>query len=358
MSKEVTDVPRLHQLAKKRLAHFYPVLLMYQQLPSDPPKSFFSAEIVVLSTDMRALFWSLAVPDSPKNRFMMPSQHQAILDNFQATYGSLAIAAAIEQGYDAVASLDKAEQGKVVLLKKPSEILVLRFEDVQVAFRWFQMLVMALGLYYLSPGTSLLSNLSDRKSNFITGFRDHLGEANHGNLILNIAEKDSLLQNYKQYYKVFSVASLKDGDLVEKEFILPYKAEVKAMQTVQEWEDLIITEFSDMDFTSRAVLHEFFLSLEYNWTVRSSTPHFPLFSDTTSNLQRSETLTRAFICRKKLLQLAKKTKEEDLVHNCETAKVACATASSPYEDFITLSEAFFQATVMRTFLIAYSVRTM
>ena len=226
--KEIVSVPRLHQLAKLRLARFYPVLLMHQQLPGDPPKSFLSAEIVVLSTDMRALFWSLAVPDSPKNRFMMPSQNQAVLDSFQVNYGSLAIAAAKELGYAAVTALEEIEFGKVVLLKKPAEILVLRFEDVQVAFRWFQMLVMALGLYYLSPGTNLLSNLSDRKSNFLTGFRDRLGEDNKGNLIVNIAEKDSVLQDYKQYYKVFSVASLKDGELVEREFVLPYKTGVSA----------------------------------------------------------------------------------------------------------------------------------
>jgi len=127
---------------------------------------------------------------------------------------------------------------------------------------------------------------------------------------------------------------------------------------VKEWEDLIKTEFTDMDFTSRAVLQEYFHSLEYNWKVRSNTAHFPLFSDTTSNLQRSETLTRAFICRKKLLQQAKKTKDEDLERDCLAAGFACDSAVSPYEDFLTLSEAFFHATVMRTFLIAHSVRTM
>ncbi len=227
VSKEVTSIPRLHQLAKQRLARFYPVKLIYQQLPSNPPPSFFSAEIVVLSTDMRALFWSLTVPDSPKNRFMMPSMQQAILDNFQPTYGSMAVAAAKELSYEAVAALTEADHGRLVLLKKAAEVLVLLFDDVQLAFRWFQMLILALGLYYMSPGSSLLSNLSDRKSNFVTGLRDRIGEDTHGNIVVNVAEKDSTLQDYQHYYKVFSVASLKNGQLVEREFVIPYKTEVR-----------------------------------------------------------------------------------------------------------------------------------
>lgn len=202
---------------------------MYQQLPSNPPASFFSAEIVVLSTDMRALFWSLTVPDSPKNRFMMPYMQQAVLDNFQPTYGSMAAAAAKELKYEAVAALAEADHGRLIILKKAAEVLVLLFDDVQLAFRWFQMLILALGLYYLSPGSSLLSNLTDRKSNFVTGLRDRIGENNQGNIVVNVAEKDSTLQNYLHYYKVFSVASLRNGQLVEREFVIPYRTDVRRM---------------------------------------------------------------------------------------------------------------------------------
>jgi hypothetical protein len=115
-------------------------------------------------------------------------------------------------------------------------------------------------------------------------------------------------------------------------------------------------EFNDVDFCGRAIVKDFFRSMECNMKIQSSFAHFPLFSDTTSNLQRSETLTRAFICRKKLIQVAKKTKEEDLTRDCEAARVACDRPASPYEEFLFLSEAFFKATVMRTFLIAFSVR--
>lgn len=115
-------------------------------------------------------------------------------------------------------------------------------------------------------------------------------------------------------------------------------------------------EFNDVDFCGRAIVKDFFRSMEYSMKIQSSFAHFPLFSDTTSNLQRSETLTRAFICRKKLIQVAKQTKEEDLARDCEAARVACDRPASPYEEFLLLSEAFFKATVMRTFLIAFSVR--
>ena len=356
VSREVTSIPRLHKLAKQRLARFYTVQLMYQQLPSNQPPSFFSAEIVVLSTDLRALFWSLTVPNSPKNRFMMPSMQQAILDYFQPTYGSMAAAAARELKYDAVAALPEANHGRLVILKKASEVLVLLFDDVQLAFHWFQMLILGLGLYYMSPGTSLLSNLTDRKSNFVTGLRDRIGESTQGNIIVNVSEKDSTLQNYLHYYKVFSVASLKDGQLLEREFVIPYKYEVRLRQVIEEWEKLLMMEFNDVDFCGRAIVKDFFRSVEYNLKIQSSFANFPLFSDTTSNLQRAEAPNRAFICRKKLIQVAKKIDEKVIPKDCEAAKVACSLPASPYEEFLLLSDAFFKATVMRCFLIAQSVR--
>lgn len=119
---------------------------------------------------------------------------------------------------------------------------------------------------------------------------------------------------------------------------------------------MIMSELTDVDLINQTLLKEFFRSLEFNWTMREMTVKFPLFSDAESNLQRSETLTRAFICRKKLLQVAKKTKEEELVELCEHAKNACKASTTPFEEFVTISQAFFHATVMRIFQISLSVR--
>ena len=225
-SKDITNIPRLFEVAKQRLAKFYAVKLIFQMVPSTTPAVFVDAEIVILSTDMRALFWSAVAPGSPKQRFMMPNFQQSSTDDFQPMYGTIAYESALKMGYHAVSSLTPEEYGQLCFLKKPNEVLIVRFPDSQLAFRWFQLVILALGLYYVNPGNSLVNNLSEKKGNFEAYLKDKMKAGNETWFIVNVAETDGGMGEGKWGYKVFSVASLKGEVLTEQEFVVPYNPEV------------------------------------------------------------------------------------------------------------------------------------
>ena len=199
---------------------------MHQTKPDERCHQFLDAQIVVLSTDLRALFWSLAEPGSPKHRFLMESMDQARQTQFHPSYGKLAVTEALERNFVLDETLQERHFNCIVLLAMPGEALLLQFEDAKLAFRWFQMVILALGLYYLTPGQNLLNNIPDRKANLIVGLRDYVNASDRYRILIHIAEKDSELQNPREHYKVFTLVSFKESQPHEFEFVIPYVKEV------------------------------------------------------------------------------------------------------------------------------------